>query len=224
MTYVCTIIIFLILFLQNFNNFSLLQKKLLTSTFNIVHILCGYGVKSIFSFLSDSLNRCSIEAQRFLGHTRPIMGLYCRQAAQSSSSTMNGERDNLFSASTKSIKLWDLHSQKTVQPINSPLVSVVLVEDTKPYSILALSQCGTLSIWAKEQDLQWALTKQCHLIGKLKGGKAGLNTNMVFTGLSLSDPLIMDSENYTKAYVFLTHCSVNERYSMSIEKTPADFF
>ena len=135
------------------------------------------------------------------------MGLYCRQTAQS----MNREQDNLFSASTKSIKLWDLHSQKTVQPINSPLVSVVLVEDTKPYSILALSQCGTLSIWAKEQDLQWALTKQCHLIGKLNGGK-GLNTNMVFTGLSLSDPLIMqDTENCTKAYVFLTHCSVNER-------------
>ena len=84
----------------------------------------------------------------------------------------------------------------------------MLVEDTKPYYyILALYQCGTLSIWAKHEDL-WTLTKQCHLIGKPK------QYTVRFTGLSLTSPhkknpcsttLNSDGGN-SKIYTVATHC------------------
>ena len=86
-------------------------------------------------------------------------------------------------------------------------MSIVLVEDTKPYYyILALYQCGTLSIWAKHEDL-WTLTKQCHLIGKPK------QYTVRFTGLSLTSPhkrnpgTILNSDGgNSKIYTVATHC------------------
>ena len=83
-------------------------------------------------------------------------------------------------------------------------MSIVLVEDTKPYYyILALYQCGTLSIWAKHEDL-WTLTKQCHLIGKPN------QYTVRFTGLSLTShkpSTILNSDGgKAKIYTVATHC------------------
>ena len=88
-------------------------------------------------------------------------------------------------------------------------MSIVLVEDTddtKPFDnyILALYQCGTLSIWAKHEDL-WTLTKQCHLIGKPN------QYTVRFTGLSLTShkPSTILNSDGGKAKIYTvatTHC------------------
>ena len=54
----------------------------------------------------DILNRCELTPQIFLGHTSQIMGLYCQAGSKNSGAGTNSE--NLFSATGKNIKLWDL--------------------------------------------------------------------------------------------------------------------
>ena len=71
--------------------------------------------------ITDSLNRCS-STGRLLGHNRPITSLYLRN-----------EDMMLFSATEKSVKLWNQHKihEEMEQPLpvnSSSLVSVTLLE------------------------------------------------------------------------------------------------
>ena len=62
-----------------------------------------------FFTVCDILNRCELTSERFLGHTTQIMGLYCQAGSKNGAGGANS--NNLFSATGKNIKLWDLRRQ-----------------------------------------------------------------------------------------------------------------
>ena len=78
-----------------------------------------------FFTVCDILNRCELTSERFLGHTTQIMGLYCQAGSKNGAGGANS--NNLFSATGKNIKLWDLQRRQLQQSTTTITQAVIEV-------------------------------------------------------------------------------------------------